>query len=247
MKTFAAAFVLASVAVTVTSVQAQVLQPSTVNGAIVGGIAGAVIGNNSGDLHHNAWKGAAIGTAAGAIVGSAVGDSRYRNDRGSSDRTRVGVSVGYGGYYGRPHWGGRYYYGSPRFGYSYDFYNPGYGYDYGYPSVYYPSSYDADYYQPNYSASGLLLGGVAGAIIGNNSHSHNTWRGAAIGAGAGWLIGTIADQNYRRRAVEVVAPQREPAETTPATATNSPQNVTIINNYYGNSTPMASANSMFGR
>jgi len=241
MKTFAAAFVLASLAVA--SVQAQVLQPSTVNGAVLGGVAGAVIGNNSGDLHHNAWKGAAIGTAAGAVVGSAVGNSR---DRASYDRTRVGVSVGYGGYYGRPRWGGRYYYGAPRLGYGYDFYNSGYGYDYGYPSTYYATSYDSDYYQPNYSASGLLLGGVAGAIIGNNSRSHNTWRGAAIGAGAGWLIGTIADQNYRRRAVEV-ALRQEPVEPASAPATNSPQNVTIINNYYSNSTPMSSANSMFGR
>ena len=242
MKTFAAAFVSASFSVA--SLQAQILQPSTVNGAVLGGVAGAVIGKNSGDLHHNAWRGAAIGTVAGAVVGSAVGSSR---EHASYDRNHVGVSIGYGGYYGRPRWGGRNYSGAPWLGYGYDFHNYGYDYDYGYPSTYYRSSYDSDYYyQPSHSTSGLLLGGITGAIIGNNSRSHNAWRGAALGGGAGWLLGTIADQNYRRRVVEV-RPQLEPAETTPAHATNSPQNVTIINNYYGNSTAMSSANSLFGR
>lgn len=191
--------------------RAQIFRPETVNGAVLGGIAGAVIGNNSGDLHHNAWKGAAIGTVAGALIGSAVADSR-EYDR----RTQVPVPSGYdsGCYYS---------------------YSPGYYRTYHY----------YDYDRPSYAAQGLLLGGVAGAIIGNNSHGHNAWRGAAWGAGAGLLLGAIADENARYRERRVVyVPAPETVETQPQT---SPQNVTVINNYYGNTAPTGSANSMFGR
>jgi hypothetical protein len=52
----------------VAPVKAQIFQPNVVNGAIVGGIAGAIIGNNSGG--HHAGEGAIIGTAAGAVIGS---------------------------------------------------------------------------------------------------------------------------------------------------------------------------------
>ncbi len=57
----------------VVPVSAQVFRPETVNGAVLGGIAGAVIGNNSGSLNHNAWKGAAIGAVAGLLAPFAVG------------------------------------------------------------------------------------------------------------------------------------------------------------------------------
>jgi outer membrane lipoprotein SlyB len=194
-------------------VKAQVFRPETVNGAVLGGIAGAVIGNNSGDLHHNAWKGAAIGTVAGALIGSAVADS---NDY--HRRTQVPVPSGYySGYY------------------SYRPYNHAYGY--------------RSYYRPSYASRGLLLGGITGAIIGNNSHHHNAWRGAAWGAGAGLVLGALADEEsrYYDDRVVVVPAASEPAAT-PATApAQSPQNVTIINNYYGNSSPMGTANGMFGR
>jgi hypothetical protein len=53
----------------VAPVKAQIFQPNIVNGAILGGIAGAIIGNNSG---HHAGEGAIIGTAAGAVIGSMV-------------------------------------------------------------------------------------------------------------------------------------------------------------------------------
>jgi hypothetical protein len=53
----------------VAPVKAQIFQPNIVNGAILGGIAGAVIGNNSG---HHTGEGAIIGTAAGAVIGSLV-------------------------------------------------------------------------------------------------------------------------------------------------------------------------------
>ena len=51
---------------------AQVFRPETVNGAVLGGIAGAVIGNNSRSLGHNAWRGAAYGAGAGLLPDGAV-------------------------------------------------------------------------------------------------------------------------------------------------------------------------------
>jgi outer membrane lipoprotein SlyB len=209
-------------------IQAQVFHPETVNGAVLGGIAGAVIGNNSGDLHHNAWRGAAIGAVAGGLIGSAVGESRDYDHR-----SRVPEPHGYYSYgpsYRRGWYGNNGYHGYSQPGYYYS--------DYGYD-------------RPSYASSGLLLGGLTGAIIGNNSHGHNAWRGAAWGAGAGLLIGAIADQNVRESdaRAEVMQDAQAAAAVQNAAATQStPQNVTIINNYYGGSTtPMSSANGMFGR
>lgn len=214
--------------------QAQVFRPETVNGAVLGGIAGAVIGNNSGDLHHNAWKGAAIGAVAGGLIGSAVGESRdYER------RTQVPVPHGYS-YNRRPTYNS---YGSFGMYGSYGSHGS-YGYGYARPTYYYS---DYGYRRPSYASSGLFWGGLTGAIIGNNSHHRNSWRGAAWGAGAGLLIGAIADENARAREERVfVVPETQPAAATPP-AQSTPQNVTIINNYYGGSSPMSSANGMFGR
>jgi hypothetical protein len=192
--------------------QAQVFRPTSASGVVLGGIAGAIIGHNSGSLNHNAWQGAAIGAGTGLLFGSIIGESRYQNGWA---RTQVPV----------PDYSGAYVYrDSP---YYYDG-GPGYVYD-----------------RPNYAATGTLLGGIAGAIIGNNSHGHNSWRGAAIGAGAGLLLGSIAENNARRR--EAAAAQA--ATVSPAPAAAVPQSVTIINNNYGTSAPapMAQANALFGR
>jgi uncharacterized protein YcfJ len=54
----------------VAQVKAQIFQPNIVNGAILGGVAGAIIGNNSGG--HHAVEGAIIGTTAGAVIGSMI-------------------------------------------------------------------------------------------------------------------------------------------------------------------------------
>lgn len=204
MKTFVALTIALAALV---PVSAQVFRPETVNGAILGGIAGAVIGNNSGDLHHNAWKGAAIGTVAGALIGSAVDESRAERER-----TQVPMYAGYRAY-------------SPSY--------RGYGY--------------RSYGRPSYAANGLFWGGLAGAVIGRNSHWHNGWRGAAWGAGAGWLLGTMADEDaaYYPEPV-LVAPVSEPAPVQTAQS-SGPQNVTIINNYYGGTSASGSANSLFGR
>ncbi len=122
--------------------------------------------------------------------------------------------------------------------------------DYG-PAYY--DSYGAVGYrtEPSRAVTGALLGGIAGAIIGNNSGSlhHDAWRGAAIGAGAGLVLGAVADNAARDRSPgerpPVYVQSREPAPA--ATTATEARNVTIINNYYGNGSAMGSANRMFGR
>src|SRR5436190_19730342 len=53
----------------VSTATAQVYQPNVVNGSLLGGIAGAIIGGHN----HDRWgEGALIGAAAGALIGSAV-------------------------------------------------------------------------------------------------------------------------------------------------------------------------------
>lgn len=95
------------------------------------------------------------------------------------------------------------------------------------------------------------MGGIAGGIIGNNSH-HQTWEGVAIGAGAGMLLGAVAESNARYR--ERVRYERWLATTptvvtttvtTPAQVMTTPAPAPIsapqpVNN-------MAGANSLFGR
>lgn len=127
-------------------------------------------------------------------------------------------------------------------------YYPAYGYYPGY-GVDYPYYGNAGYYGSGSAASsGFWLGALAGGIIGNNSGGHNGLRGAAWGAGAGWLLGSIVDANrrptnYATAPVTVTAP----VQAAPAAAQAAPQQVTIINNYYNSATPMSGANSLFGR
>ena len=210
-----------------TSASAQVFRPETVNGAVLGGIAGAVIGNNSGSLNHNAWKGASIGAVAGGLIGSAVGADNDRRDTSVPVQRRETPYV---------------------------YRDAGPGHVYG-------------GYRRSAARDGLVLGAVAGGIIGHNSGSfrHNGWRGAAWGAGAGWILGSVIDYNrsyygygydYPRRPVIWERPVY--VESAPATVVQqapaqpvqpaAPQQVTIINNYYGtNPAPMTQANSLFGR
>jgi hypothetical protein len=261
---------LCLVCVALAPLQAQVFRPEAVNGAVLGGIAGAVIGNNSGDLRHNAWKGAAIGAGAGLILGQAVGDANAaaRGPQGPVARgggyvyrdapsVRVNVGYGYGrgavyghyGYrghdYGRDY--GRFYRGSGYGGY---YYAPSFGYYSGYGDGY--PYYDTGYYgSGSGAANGLVLGALAGGIIGNNSGEfrHNGWRGAAWGAGLGWLLGSVADANRRAVVYErapVVVPAASAVPTQPA-AQAATQPITIINNYYNSPSPMSGANSLFGR
>ncbi|HEX2854411.1 MAG TPA: YMGG-like glycine zipper-containing protein [Opitutaceae bacterium] len=215
MKTF---LTLGFALIALVPAQAQIFRPQAVNGALIGGLAGAIIGNNSGS--HNAWRGAAIGAGAGLLIGSAIDDARY--DRG---------------------WQGGYRRGPDLY-----VYRHAPVVRYGYSHSHYPQRAPSYYYsRPDYRSSGVFWGGLSGAIIGNNSGAfrHNAWRGAAWGAGLGYIFGSIAEQNARARAVI----QESPAVVIPSPApVVQPRQVTIINNYYNApTTPMSSANGLFGR
>ena len=198
--------------------RAQIFRPEAVNGALLGGIAGA-----------------------GLLLGAAVGDA---ND----GRTRVAPAprdlyvlrqspapVVYGGY------------SSGRHGHVYDRGYARYGYERSYGGYGFDGHYGGGYGSGSGAAQGVLLGGLAGGIIGHNSGEfrHNGWRGAAWGAGIGWLLGSVAD-GYRQPVIYDSPPVvYRPAAQPPAA---QPQPVTIINNYYNApATPMSSANGLFGR
>ena len=182
---------------------------------------------------------------------------------------RVSVGVGYsrGGWHhdgrhdrGHVSYRGGYYWG-PSYVRVWPGYSYGYGYYPGYDAAYYPYSYGTTSYGGNAAANGLVLGALAGGIIGNNSGEfrHNGLCGAAWGAGVGWLLGTIADANRRVVYQAPVQAQPQVVYAQPATqsaavtsaaagaASAQPQQVTIINNYYGGTSAMSQANGMFGR
>ncbi|HEY0946024.1 MAG TPA: glycine zipper family protein [Opitutaceae bacterium] len=251
-KTVASALVLALA--TAIPLQAQLFRPEVVSGAVLGGVAGAVIGHNDG---RHGREGAAYGVAAGALLGAMVGASRDHADyRG----TQVPVAEYPSRYYTGGYRHGHGYPGYRGLGYGYH-YRPygqaGYGY-YDYrvsPSYRYGvyTRYDYDRYErPSYTATGTLLGGIAGAIIGHNDGRHG-WEGAAYGAGAGYLLGRIADARAERnrREAEAVLQARAQVRVENAMTAASRQQPVIINNYYyGNTAPataMSSANNMFGR
>lgn len=76
---------------------------------------------------------------------------------------------------------------------------PSRGWHHGYPDHRYypwPQSPIRDW-RPSAATQGALLGAVAGGIIGNNSRHSNTWEGVAIGAGSGFLLGSILDESRR--------------------------------------------------
>lgn len=142
----------------------------------------------------------------------------------------------------------------PSYGASPSYY--GYAPSYGYES--------RDYYRPNYAGTGAVFGGIAGAVIGNNS-GHRGLEGAAIGAGAGLLLGSIAEQQARRqessRTYGSTPVQSTPIYQPPApyysTIPNAPAvpnapvvppaptHSTVANPYP--TSPMSRANSLFGR
>lgn len=219
---------------TLAPIRAQTLRPEAVNGAVLGGVAGAVIGHNSGDLRHNAWRGAAWGAGAGLLLGHLAGEAnaRYAGTQVPvPDYPRTYVYREAPGYYGQP---------------VYRSYAGGY-----YDDADYDTGYAA---RPDYRGSGLVLGALAGAIIGNNSGDlrHNAWRGAAYGAGLGYVLGSIAEHNARQREAAAALPTASvPVQTvTTAPATSQPAASSV------EATPvtapakpssMSSANELFGR
>lgn len=199
--------------------QAQIFRSEAVNGAVLGGIAGGIIGHNSGDLRHNGWKGAAIGATAGLLIGQAIGDARAERDYArhgyphggyvyrSAPSVRVGIGYhsGYHGYHrGWGHWGhhGHRWHGHRGVSWGIS-YGPSYGYHRGY--------------------------GWGYPHIGYNDYADYVYRTPSVPV--------VVQQP---QVVQAASVQQQPA---PA----APQQVTIINNYYGNTTPMSSANALFGR
>lgn len=188
-------------------VRAQIFGPNATGGALLGGLAGGIIGHNN---HNQTGRGIAIGAASGLILGSIADQANYD----WYQRTQVPA--------------------------------PGYYVYQQTPSYYYPdyadTDYDYGYTQPSYAASGALLGGLAGGIIGYNNH-YQTGRGILIGAASGLLLGSIADQAARERGA--AAPRTvvvsAPAEQAPAPAPQAQVAPAAP------TTPMSSANSLFGR
>lgn len=172
-----------------------------------------------------------------------------------------GAAIHAGRGFGHGHFARPIYVGSPYRSHGYGRFHavPVLGYYDGYTGYDYPYYGGVSYgsYGGSAAANGLLLGALAGGIIGHNSGEfrHNGWRGAAWGAGLGWLLGTVADAN--RRAVTYVYPSAAnsvsavaPAISVtpaPAAAAAPAQPVTIINHYYGAASPMSGVNGLFGR
>ncbi|MDE3084717.1 MAG: hypothetical protein KGJ37_05795 [Verrucomicrobiota bacterium] len=190
--------------------RAQIFGPNASGGALLGGLAGGIIGYNN---HNQTGRGIAIGAASGLLLGSFVDQANYN----SYHATQVPV--------------------------------PGNYYVYRGPAYSSPAYYDTDYAytRPNYTASGTLLGGLAGGIIGYNNH-HQTGRGILIGAASGWLLGSIAEQAAREREAAVTPvvvmtapdPQNTAPQAAPAPANAPPTPPAPVS-------AMSSANSLFGR
>ena len=217
----------------VVPVQAQLFSRESLGGALLGGLAGGIIGHNSG---RRTAEGVGIGAGAGLLLGGLLNESRTQS---GYYNTQVPYPSADHGYYGSPYYSSGY---SPH-GSSY--YSPMWG-------------------RPNYAITGAALGGLAGGIIGHNS-GRQTAEGVAIGAGAGLLLGGLAEHSARRNEAYHYA---SPAYATPVYSTpaygyftpnlqsvpaasaapaQAPTQITIINNYYGNSSPMSGANGLFGR
>ncbi len=111
--------------------------------------------------------------------------------------------------WGEPHyrWSAGYYYrpagwGTSNWYWDNGWYDPYYAVSYSGPGWGVRVPVESD----SYASNGALLGGITGAIIGHQSG--HTGRGALIGAGAGLLLGAIADSAQRRT-------EAEPATTAP--------------------------------
>ncbi len=224
MKIIALCFGLA--AALASSAYGQLFRPETVRGAVLGGVAGAVIGHNDG---RHGWEGAAYGAAAGALIGSWVGESHERHAPPTPRRV-----------YGPAAYRAPFYHYSHR--------QPGIaGRSVWHPgSVYRERPYGAGWRRPGAVRTGVLLGGLAGAIIGHNQDRRG-WEGAAYGAGAGWLLGSIVEQS-RQRADSMRTNETESIPQVYRSPEVAPTTV-IHHHYYGNAQPgaMAPANGLFGR
>ena len=126
-------------------------------------------------------------------------------------------------------------------------YYPVYGVDYG---IRYPTPvvvYSAPVAAPSGpAATGFWLGALAGGILGHNSGDlgHHAWRGAALGAGAGLLLGSVVEAS---RAAPV-SYREIPPPAPPVTVVRAPASVPVrVVRPAGEVSPLAEANALFGR
>lgn len=223
-----------AVLVAVPAAQAQVFRPETVRGAVAGGVVGAIVGHNDG---RRGWEGAAIGAAAGALIGSQVGAARERHLPPVPHRIHDGR-------FGRHPWT----WSPPEYAHRWHPDVRARWHHRHSPYVY--RSFDYGWHGPRrvggWSRDGLILGGVLGAIVGHND-GRRGWEGAAIGAGAGWLLGSLADESARREAERREHGERAWREAEAPPRTERPATVVHHHHYYGASGTMAPANGLFGR
>lgn len=180
--------ILTSLAIVTTlSANAQLFGPESLNGAFWGSFIGGLA---AGNRHHGfSGEGAAIGAGVGLVAGAIAGESRrydYYDSPGYAYYPSPAVSVGCG--YGRRGSSAYVYYAPNRYC------APGYYYQ---PTQYYQPA------RPNYAVGGTLLGAASGALIGASQHDAS--KGAAIGAGAGLVLGAIAEHSAQRHEQKAAA------------------------------------------
>jgi len=126
-------------------------------------------------------------------------------------------------------------------------YYPVYGADYG---IRYPAPvvvYSAPVAAPaGPAATGFWFGALAGGILGHNSGDvgHNVWRGAALGAGAGLLLGSVVEASRPAP----VSYREIPPPAPPVTVVRAPAYLPVrVVRPLGETSPLAEANALFGR
>ncbi|MGC8743655.1 MAG: YMGG-like glycine zipper-containing protein [Verrucomicrobiia bacterium] len=208
---------------------AQLFSNESLTGALLGGVVGGIIGNNH---HHQTGEGIAIGAASGLVLGSIVHNER---ERARYEATQVPVPATVS-----------------------TVYTPAQGVVYA--PAYSTTTYVTQPARPNYAVGGAILGGIVGGVIGHNHH-RQTAEGIAIGAASGLVLGAIAEQNARlkeKRTVVVqptttvyypVAQQVQQPAPQPQSGQTTSQPISQSQPYYQppSSSPMAPANSLFGR
>lgn len=142
----------------------------------------------------------------------------------------------------RFHWGHPRDHGADR---RFDYY-PVYGADYGFrypaPLVVYPAPVAAP---AGPAATGFWLGALAGRILGHNGGDlgHNAWREAALGAGAGLLLGSVVEASR----TAPVSYREIPPPAPPVPEFRAPAHVPVrVVRPLGDTSPLAEANALFG-
>lgn len=140
----------------------------------------------------------------GALIGGAVGGDRhcgYRSWNGENAAIGAGAGLLFGTLLGETR---RQQYQSAAYAYP----SSPYGYNQGYNEA--PVRYSPA--RPNYAVGGTLLGAASGALIGEGT-SGKPGRGAAIGAAAGLVLGSLAEHDARQREAAMTATYAPPTLT----------------------------------